>query len=234
MASSRQVEANRRNAQKSTGPRTDAGKGKVALNAIKHGLLSQQVVLPNEDEKEFAEFSLRLITALGPVGELEEMLVATIAASAWRLRRVIRVERGLFTAYVAENSRPTTSKEDEKTVVAGTILVALPGSPPSNVAEIRAALSEAERRARDAEERAEAAESLVEDANAIRGAGDGEMGRAFMADAAGIDAFSRLSRYEAHIQRSMFRALEELRRHQAARHAMHSGAAARAEPSAVS
>jgi hypothetical protein len=215
MASSRQIDANRRNAQKSTGPRTGEGKRKVALNALKHGLLSRHVVLPNEDETEFEDFTHRLRGALGPVGELEEMLVGSIAASAWRLRRVIRVERGLFIAYVAEGARLETAKEDDDRVVGGTIVVRFAES--DDVAEETARADDAERRAREAEERAEAAERLVEEANAIRAAGDGEIGRAFMADAQTRDVFTRLSRYEAHIQRSMFKALEELRRLQAAR-----------------
>jgi hypothetical protein len=216
MTSPRQIDANRRNAQKSTGPRTGEGKRKVALNAVKHGLLSQHVVLPNEDEAEFVDFSRRLTRALGPVGELEEMLVGTIAASAWRLRRVLRVERGLFVAYVAEGARLGTAKEDDNTVVGGTIVVRLAES--NDVAEETARADDAERRARDAEERAAAAERLVEEADAIRAAGDGEIGRAFMADAQTRDVFTRLSRYEAHIQRSMFKSLEELRRLQATRH----------------
>jgi len=93
MASPKQIEANKRNAKKSTGPRTSAGKKKVAVNAVKHGLLAQQVVLPNEDEEEFAEFAIRLAHELQPVGELEDFLVGMIAACAWRLRRLQRVER---------------------------------------------------------------------------------------------------------------------------------------------
>ena len=227
MASHRQRDANRRNAQKSTGPRTVEGKRKVALNAVKHGLLSEQVVLPNEDEHEFVDFRRRLKDALSPVGELEEMLLGTIAASAWRLRRVIRVERGLFVAYIAENARPTAAKEDEERVVHGTISVHMGDvtEESAKAAEAERRADEAEQQARAAEQRAKAAERLLEETDAMRAAGDAEVGRAFMADAEGIDAFSRLSRYEAHIQRSMFKALEELRRLQAARRAMHSGAA---------
>jgi hypothetical protein len=188
----------------------------VALNAVKHGLLSQHVVLANEDEREFEDFTRRLRSALIPVGELEELLVGSIAASAWRLRRVLRVERGLFVAYVAEGARLGTAKEDNEKVVGGTLVVQFGES--DDVAKETARANEAERQARDAEERAAAAERLVEEADAISAAGDGEIGRAFMADAQTKDAFTRLSRYEAHIQRSMFKALEELRRMQAARH----------------
>ena len=51
MTSEKKAEANRRNALKSTGPRTPEGKAAVRLNALKHGLLSQAVLLPGEDEE---------------------------------------------------------------------------------------------------------------------------------------------------------------------------------------
>jgi hypothetical protein len=219
MASSRRLAANRSNSQKSTGPRTEEGKKKVALNAMKHGLLSQGVVLPDEDEQEFVDFSGRLWSALRPVGEVEDMLVSAIAASAWRLRRVIRIERGLFIAYVAEDARPETARQSDEVVVGGPLHVHF-----GDVAEESVKAEEADRRAFEAEQQVRALERLLEEADATRAAGDADLGRAFMADAQRIDAFSRLSRYEAHIQRSMFKALEELRRLQAARRAMHSGA----------
>jgi hypothetical protein len=50
MASDKQMRANRQNARKSTGPKTPEGKAVARLNALKHGLLSQQILLPNEDE----------------------------------------------------------------------------------------------------------------------------------------------------------------------------------------
>jgi hypothetical protein len=83
---------NRRNAQLSTGPRTDAGKAASAQNATKHGLLSRQVVLPDENEKEFDEFRARLIEDLFPIGELEAVLAERIVFASWRLRRVVRLE----------------------------------------------------------------------------------------------------------------------------------------------
>jgi hypothetical protein len=51
MTSDRKAEANRRNALKSTGPKTPEGKAAVRLNALKHGLLSQEILLPGEDEE---------------------------------------------------------------------------------------------------------------------------------------------------------------------------------------
>src|SRR5215213_5522220 len=96
MTSEKKVEANRRNALKSTGPKTPEGKAAVRLNALKHGLLSQEILLPGEDEEALRELGQNLKVELQPVGELESLLVDRIIASYWRLRRLGRVEAGIF------------------------------------------------------------------------------------------------------------------------------------------
>ena len=60
MTSKLQIEANRRNAKKSTGPRSGAGKAAVALNGIKHGLLSRHVLIKGESEADLVGFGKRL------------------------------------------------------------------------------------------------------------------------------------------------------------------------------
>ena len=92
----RQAMANRRNAQKSTGPKTDEGKATARLNALKHGLLSAHVLLPNEDAGALADFAACLRSSLAPVGDVEALLADRIISSAWRLRRLMAVEAGLF------------------------------------------------------------------------------------------------------------------------------------------
>ena len=96
MTSERQAEANRQNAQKSTGPRTPAGKAVVALNGTKHGLLSRECLLKGESEAELVAFGKRLRAKLAPVGELELLLADRVVSTAWRLRRLIAVETLLF------------------------------------------------------------------------------------------------------------------------------------------
>ena len=59
MVSDRQMEANKQNAQRSTGPCTADGKARVALNALKHGLTGKQIVLPDEDPEDFDAFKKR-------------------------------------------------------------------------------------------------------------------------------------------------------------------------------
>lgn len=92
----RRTEANRQNAAKSTGPRTAAGKGRSRLNALKHGLRAEQVVVlggPNpEDPRDFEDLRDGLIDDRKPAGALEELLVERLAVSFWRLRRAYRFE----------------------------------------------------------------------------------------------------------------------------------------------
>lgn len=96
MTSELQIHSNRRNAAKSTGPRSDAGKAAVALNGIKHGLLSRQVLIKGESEADLVGFGKRLRAQLVPVGELELLLADRIVSTAWRLRRALAVEAALF------------------------------------------------------------------------------------------------------------------------------------------
>ena len=96
MTTTRQAEANRLNALKSTGPRTPAGKAVVAYNATKHGLLSRESLVKGESEADLVDFGKRLRAQLAPVGELELLLVDRIVSTAWRLRRLVSVEAMLF------------------------------------------------------------------------------------------------------------------------------------------
>ena len=96
MTSDKKAEANRRNAAKSTGPKTPEGKDAVRLNALRHGLRSEEILLPGEDQEALRELDEHLRDELQPVGELENLLVDRIVASYWRLRRLGRVEAGIF------------------------------------------------------------------------------------------------------------------------------------------
>ena len=96
MSSDLQIEANRKNAQRSTGPRTTDGRARVASNALKHGLTGKQVVLPGEDPAEFDSFRSELILDLAPQGALEEILAEKIVADVWRLRRIPQLEAAFY------------------------------------------------------------------------------------------------------------------------------------------
>ena len=96
MATLAKIASNRRNARRSTGPTTVTGKATSSKNALRHGLLSQDVTLPEEDKAAFTDFNQRMIDQFAPEGPLEELLVERMTASAWRLRRVVYFEAGVI------------------------------------------------------------------------------------------------------------------------------------------
>ena len=96
MSSQERIEANRANALHSTGPATPEGKARASRNALKHGLLSREVVLGTEDRAEFEAFRDGLAADLSPEGDLEAVLAERIAGQWWRLKRVARMEAKLI------------------------------------------------------------------------------------------------------------------------------------------
>ena len=93
-----QLDANRRNAQKSTGPKTPEGRAVSKMNALKHGILSKEVLVRGmnikESNREFSTLHDRFWQELKPVGPVEEMLVDQIVTTHWRLRRALTAESG--------------------------------------------------------------------------------------------------------------------------------------------
>ena len=97
MATRKQIKANRRNARKSTGPRTETGKAASSANALSHGLTAAEtVVLPEEEPEDFERLRQGVIADLAPAGALQEALAQRIAVLLWRLDRVARLEAELF------------------------------------------------------------------------------------------------------------------------------------------
>jgi len=95
LISLKKIEANRRNAKLSTGPRTERGKRWSRRNAITHGVLASALLITDggtEDTAEFRKLVSRLTTDLEPVGNLEEMMVEKIAVCWWRLQSALRFE----------------------------------------------------------------------------------------------------------------------------------------------
>ena len=93
MTSERRIEANRRNALKSTAPRTQEGKNKVRFNAVTHGLTAKIFVLPGEDEDEFQRLLDAFTDDLRPCGPAEACLVEQVALTQIQLTRVLRHEQ---------------------------------------------------------------------------------------------------------------------------------------------
>jgi len=92
MTSDKKITSNRRNAQKSTGPKSAAGKAIVAQNARTHGLLSRSLIIEGESQEEFSELLRLLSDEFQPVGLVEQALVERVGIALWRQRRLVRAE----------------------------------------------------------------------------------------------------------------------------------------------
>ncbi len=96
MTSFRQIEANRRNALKSTGPITQAGKQTSRCNAVRHGLTAETVIGALEDAKDYKAFEAAIVADYDVRSAVERELVLRLASLLWRLRRATTMETGLF------------------------------------------------------------------------------------------------------------------------------------------
>jgi hypothetical protein len=96
MSSTRQSQANRRNARRSTGPRTKEGKTIVAANALTHGFSARSAVLPSESSQDFQQLLHRLEQEFQPQTAVEQTLVRHLADADWRLRRVAHFESAIL------------------------------------------------------------------------------------------------------------------------------------------
>jgi hypothetical protein len=96
MTSLKQIEANRRNAQKSTGPTTPEGKQRSRGNALRHGLTAETVIGVLESAEDYAAFEAAITAEYAPQLVIECELVARLASLLWRLRRATAIETGLL------------------------------------------------------------------------------------------------------------------------------------------
>ena len=103
MATFRQVEANRRNALKSTGPASPEGKAVSRFNALKTGIHAQSQVIPGEDPAELEELAENYHRQFPPATPLERFLVDSLVNADWQLRRLHRLEAQLWANQIDEN-----------------------------------------------------------------------------------------------------------------------------------
>ena len=96
MSSLKQIEANRLNALKSTGPRTEEGKRRSRCNAIRHGLTAETVIAGLEDPEDYESFEATIIADYDPTTAVERELVLRLASILWRLRRATGIETTLL------------------------------------------------------------------------------------------------------------------------------------------
>jgi hypothetical protein len=115
MTSLRQIEANRHNAIKSTGPKTENGKQQSRRNALKHGFTADTVLEPLENPDEYRAFEDAIVSEYLPQTPVDQELVHRLASLFWRLRRATSIETGLLRMqgeilYAFQSSRQNTAR----------------------------------------------------------------------------------------------------------------------------
>ena len=192
MLSEKKVAANRRNARKSTGPRSATGKAKARLNAIKHGLTAlRPIFLDGESEDEFEAMRTGFHQALSPIGEVEYFLVERMVQRGWQMGRAERVEIELFSRQILadEAVRLETALTPRFKTPAGIASEFLSGLEPTDEADSEKQLKEKR-----------------------LGMARLRLGTSFVGLSSGEDILGKLERYETAAERSFFRAAHELER----------------------
>jgi hypothetical protein len=119
---------------RATGPKTEAGKLRSALNATRHGLAGKNLLLPGEDPAEYEARMDELFSTLAPTDEGEAQLVALVADDVWKLGRLARIEKGITLGRIEELLALTGSGEKAGIItnaiqVMGNALVAWSAEP---------------------------------------------------------------------------------------------------------
>ena len=191
MATERQIEANRQNSCKSTGPKTEAGKAASSANALSHGLTADlAVLLPDEDAGAYEQLRQGVITDLEPAGVLQRALAERVAVLLWRLDRAARLEAELFIHGEIALERSSLDQAQTRALTSRLLADQL-GEEAMEVRKKRMQ----ERLHLDASSYAEApcARVLVERRDSAR-------------------TYDQLARHEATLQRALNRTLDEFRR----------------------
>jgi len=188
MTSEKKAQANRRNALKSTGPKTQEGKSAVRLNALRHVLRSEEILLRGEDEEALRELGERLRNELQPAGELENLLLDRIIAAYWRLLRLGRVETGIFAWERSEELAERAEREAQ----------GYESDEAEDLGRVLNITITDEKGHKEALSTTRRMRSEQEDETAT-------LGRTFARDAHRANAFTKLSRYETAIEPQLYR-----------------------------
>ena len=196
---SNRIRANRANAKKSTGPRSEPGRRRACLNRLLHGLRASTPVLPGEDPNEFEALMRRVTDDLQPQGVLEEFMAERVAVGMWRLHRAERAELGVLAhqlltieATRAERDRGRCELDPLEQLIARNATITDEAGHRSATAQLG-----------DIEAAAE---------NDLP-----TLGLALAEEASGSGTIDLATRYKTAAERSLFRTLHELRELQAAR-----------------
>ena len=129
MTSLRQIEANRRNTLKSTGPTTPEGKERSRCNAVRHGLTAEVVIAVLESSEDYETFEATVISDYTAETAVERQLVVRLASVLWRLRRATSIETAMFDS-ATENARLLTSAKSTNVLADSYLqLSAMPNFP---------------------------------------------------------------------------------------------------------
>ena len=131
MATHAQITANRRNAQKSTGPRSTQGKAIVSKNAQKHGLSTIQTVINSENQQDFDHYRERILDELNPQTPMESMLTERAVCLSWRLKRALTIQNQVIDALNARMNTPTPLEKLTQSLLPKTLAHLQPDSPES-------------------------------------------------------------------------------------------------------
>jgi hypothetical protein len=196
---SNRIRANRANAKKSTGPRSEPGRRRASLNRILHGLRASTPVLPGEDPGEFEDLMKKVKTDLQPQGVIEEFMTERVAMGIWRLRRAERAELGVLANQLLTIEAERADRDRGQCEL--DVIEQL-------IARKATITDEAGHRAATAE---------LDEINAAAEDDLPTLGQALAREASGSGTIDLATRYKTAAERSLFRTLHELQGLQAAR-----------------
>jgi hypothetical protein len=203
MTTEKQKTANRRNAKHSTGPKTQKGKRASCMNALKHGLTGEQIVIPGEDPSAFNALKNGLIEEYSPQTTIEEELVVQCAATLWRLKRI-----PIFEKSIMEWSHIETKQADA--------LIDFSYYQKNATKKMEAQMEEASDEANKdpllVEAREKAGEAIDHYVSALQEGQQpfAKLGRMLVNEGKGLDALSKLSHYQSGLIRDLNRIMNEL------------------------
>jgi hypothetical protein len=197
MITTKQAEANRLNAQKSTGPKTAEGKANAKMNAVTHGLLSQFALMPGDDTDQFEALRTMLFEEFQPGGGYEEALVDNLTAQFWRLARLLKMESEILVyAQYSIQHRIAKSKANKAELQAI-------GLDCDNIFKTAAYAVTC----KNLKDKAQGMKTEVESA-------ENSLGGAFLFDVKNGDSLSKLARHETRIRNDIRKIVAELEQRQ--------------------
>jgi len=187
MSTQAQITANRRNAQKSTGPRTPEGKAVASQNSVRHGLSAAKDVISSESQADFDLYRAQILAELNPSSPMESMLAERIISLSWRLKRVGRIQNQTIDALSAPKPPSPLSKLTQSLFLKGS-LSALSGSSTRDTLH------------------------ASPDTRSAAGGTNLALGRLAIDDFSNARVLDRLLMYERRIEHSLYRTLLEFQR----------------------